>query len=368
MTCRRGEQAASKALQDRKERPHFNTLPGKAGSHDAEVCDEAGLGLCPRVSTLAGMLPLIDARSQLTAPEGRFRVDRSSLVGIAVHHSVSGDALTERATEADEVVHLLAIDRYHVDQGFGGIGYHLAVFASGRVYQLGSFEGARAHVAGRNHELLGVVAIGTFTGRPPGQLQRIGLQEAVTSLRQYAGRPLPVRGHDAWALAGQGTLCPGRLREIDWDEASLPAPSCMVRFNAIAPSLENLELPYGMRAGVLAAKNEFALPLEARAVRIEVALHRGGFAWVMRPMPAESMTDTAPASASSMPACYPMAACATIARPAPPSSVSAAWVTGPHSPRAAAKTLLSGAPERLQGPDNGVTSVPDSATSSEGGQ
>ena len=104
----------------------------------------------------------------MTNASGRFKIDHASLIGIAVHHSVSGDYLAAGGPESEELAHLQAIDRYHVGQNFGGIGYHLAAFTSGRLYLLGDLDGARAHVAGRNHELLGVVAIGTFTDRLPG--------------------------------------------------------------------------------------------------------------------------------------------------------------------------------------------------------
>src|SRR5687768_2191227 len=106
----------------------------------------------------------IDVRTRMTNPAGCFKTERAALAGIAVHHSVSGDYLTAQASEADELAQLDAVDRYHVSQDFGGIGYHVAAFASGRLYLLGDLDGARAHVAGRNHELLGIVAIGTFTG------------------------------------------------------------------------------------------------------------------------------------------------------------------------------------------------------------
>lgn len=234
--------------------------------------------LSRRPFILRAMTTPIDVRSRMTAPEGRFKISPADLTGIAMHHSVSGDNLGAAAGEGDERAHLTAIDRYHVQQQFGGIGYHLAVFPSGRIYQLGDLDGARAHVAGRNHELLGIVAIGTFTETRPALRQLAALQHAVRHCRAYAGRELPVRGHGEWSLPGQGTICPGLLRDIDWDGAEQPAAPAMIRFNGIARSLEGRELPHGISGGVLEAVSEFALPRQARLVRIEVALVSGAFA------------------------------------------------------------------------------------------
>jgi hypothetical protein len=52
----------------------------------------------------------------------------------------------------------------------------------------------------------------------------------------------------------------------------------MVRYNAFAASLEGRILDEGTRDGLLAAAAEFALPAEARAVRLEVALLHGAMA------------------------------------------------------------------------------------------
>jgi hypothetical protein len=225
------------------------------------------------------MTDLIDVRSSMTGAAGRFKTQREGLIGIAVHHSVSGDYLTASASQADEVAHLQAIDRYHVGRDFGGIGYHLAAFASGRLYLLGDLDGARAHVAGRNQELLGIVAIGTFTERLPGDREIAALREGIRHVREFAGRPLPAKGHGAWALPGEGTACPGKLADVGWDgELAATGAGAMHRFNAIATSLEGRTFADGATEGILAAAAEFALPPDAHLVRLEVALLRGGFA------------------------------------------------------------------------------------------
>lgn len=225
------------------------------------------------------MPSLIDLQDHVTAPEGRFIVSPANLIGIAVHHSVSGDYLGESATEAAERAQIQAIDRYHVAQDFGGIGYHMAAFASGRLYLLGDLSGARAHVAGRNHELLGVVAIGTFTERLPGDRQLAALDEAIARMREHAGKELPVKGHADWALPGQGTACPGTLRQVDWDRSvETMRQQDMIRFNGFVAALDGASLAAGARNAELWAAQEFTLPPEARRVRLEVTLTRGAFA------------------------------------------------------------------------------------------
>jgi hypothetical protein len=221
----------------------------------------------------------IDARNVVTAPEGRFRLARQRLIGIALHHSVSGDYLPQGASQAQERAHIRAIDRYHVEQGYGGFGYHLAAFASGRLYQLGDLDAARAHVAGCNHELLGIVAIGTFTTVLPGKPQMEALADGIRLLRASAGAHLPAKGHSAWALPGQGTACPGLLADTDWSAAAMPlcAAGAMVRHNGYAASMEGRLLADGARNGVFAAAHELGLPPEARSVRLEVALVSGSF-------------------------------------------------------------------------------------------
>ena len=156
---------------------------------------------------------MIDASANVTAPEGRGRL---SPIGIALHHSVT--TMDADATEAQELAHIEAIDRHHVSIGYGGFGYHSAVFPSGRAYICGQLTGMRAHVARRNHELIGIVAIGNFVGGLPLQPQMEGIVEAIKDTRSwFPDRSLPVKGHNDWALPGEGTACAGLLNGVDFD-------------------------------------------------------------------------------------------------------------------------------------------------------
>lgn len=141
----------------------------------------------------------------------------SGVIGIAVHHSVTTAPVP--ATNQNELAHIRAIDEYHVGLDYGGFGYHVAVFPSGNIYLCGDLDGARAHVADRNNELVGIVAIGTFTNSFPSTLHFDAILNAIRDVRAVYGRELEVRGHNLWAKPGKGTECAGKLNTVDWPVA-----------------------------------------------------------------------------------------------------------------------------------------------------
>ncbi len=153
----------------------------------------------------------IDIRDQITnGYTGRYRLNPDAVIGIAIHHSVSGGVFHDPIpdTQDQEIAHLKAIDAYHVQKGWGGFGYHLAAFPSGRLYYCGGIDFARAHVASRNSELIGLVLIGDFTTSPAPHAQLDAAGYGVAFIRRtYAGRPL--KGHREWALPEFPTACPG---------------------------------------------------------------------------------------------------------------------------------------------------------------
>lgn len=128
-----------------------------------------------------------------------------SVIGIALHHTVT--TISPAATPAQEEAHARAIDRYHVDQGWGGIGYHYLVFPSGRAYRVGW--GQRAHVAHRNHELVGIAWVGNLSERVPSDIEIAGAKEAILDAWKRVGT-VPLKGHREWAVEGWATSCPGR--------------------------------------------------------------------------------------------------------------------------------------------------------------
>lgn len=167
---------------------------------------------------------MIDARGIVTNPGGNWSLIDSSVIGISVHHSAA-TTWPASATIEQEQAAIRAIDRYHVDQNYGGIGYHAIAFASGRTYQVGSYDGARSGVAFRNHELIHVCAIGTFTDVLPAKPQLDGIAECIRAMCNFYGRSLEVRGHNLWAVPGQGTICAGTLNGFDWNGYMTPSQS-----------------------------------------------------------------------------------------------------------------------------------------------
>lgn len=152
---------------------------------------------------------VIDARSVVTNPGGWAPLGK--VIGIAIHHTVT--TISPLASEDEEIAHIKAIDSYHVRQGWYGIGYHYLVFPSGRLYHVG--DGARAHVANRNHELVGIAFVGDLSERLPSALEIAVAGAAVGLVWNRFGAGLEVRGHKQWVVdPAWATSCPGRGIEV----------------------------------------------------------------------------------------------------------------------------------------------------------
>lgn len=136
------------------------------------------------------------------------RYQQSSIVHVgkqwAIHHTATPTPAAS-ATVAAEVVILNSIDRFHreVRKFITGIGYHVAVFPSGRSYRVGRQGTQRAHVLGLNHLYDGLVFVGTFTRSS--SPSPAALDEAARVIRE-SGMDV-AGGHGE--LPGQGTECPG---------------------------------------------------------------------------------------------------------------------------------------------------------------
>lgn len=160
---------------------------------------------------------MIDVTSSIKQPT-RFN-PYSQMVGIAIHHSVTG--ASAQWTQEQDLAHLRGIDNYHQSIGYGLFGYHMATFPSGRVYLCGALNGQRAHVARRNHELIGIVNIGDFSSKLPSEVQLRACAEAIkftqATLVNNGGNPdVPIKGHTEWAVPDWPTACPGMLKGFDW--------------------------------------------------------------------------------------------------------------------------------------------------------
>lgn len=161
------------------------------------------------------MLELNDVQSRM-ADKGKGRYARAAngnpTIGLAWHHTAVLYAL-DGATPEQEWAHIQTIEQYHIAQGWRTFGYHGIVFPSGRAYLTGDLDGARAHVASRNHELVGFCLAGRFDGDAvPSALQLAGARLLRRMFVTWYGQPRDEKGHTEWALPEYPTNCPGPRR------------------------------------------------------------------------------------------------------------------------------------------------------------
>jgi len=128
-----------------------------------------------------------------------------NVIGIALHHSVTDVDIDP----GNDLASIEAIRQYHERLWGNGIGYHLIVGDDGTPYYVGDLATQRAHVWGRNHELVGVCLLGDYTNVQPPDAQLRGAARIVVALRAYYGWGLPCRGHKQWARPESPTACPG---------------------------------------------------------------------------------------------------------------------------------------------------------------
>lgn len=153
---------------------------------------------------------------------------------ISFHHSVTAN-LSPNATEAQEIGVLDAFHNYHKSLGFGGIGYHLCVFPSGRIYLTCRLTQWGANVGGQNNHEIGICLVGTWTSVLPGQQQRVGGALAVDYVDKFLKRKVKLLGHNQYPGHASNT-CPGRIREFLPSLRSLiPAPAPTGIWGSVTP-------------------------------------------------------------------------------------------------------------------------------------
>lgn len=137
----------------------------------------------------------------------------SALAGIAVHHDgvimAAGDRDYNGTTLNEDLARLQAIYDRGISEGWGGFPYHTVSSPNNRTFYTQDVANYGAHVARRNHQLLGHAIMGDFSSRAPRDDQLCGAALGIITLYHATGRLLDFRGHREWALAGQGTQCPG---------------------------------------------------------------------------------------------------------------------------------------------------------------
>ena len=154
---------------------------------------------------------IIDLTSRYPLPSFWWRGVRSGpgdVTTYALHYiDDEGTVPGPDATQAEEIAYLDAIHRYHLAVGYGGFGYHLAAFASGRVYLCTPLNRWGANGLGWTDEVIGVLLV--FVGHviPPLSTREAAAKAVEYSDDTYVGRsPLrPTKGHGELVA----TSCPG---------------------------------------------------------------------------------------------------------------------------------------------------------------
>lgn len=173
--------------------------------------------MSPRPVRLAvGRSEILDARGLYPRQPDGFTMrqrDLGALRGYAIHHDGAimepGDRDYSGSTLNEDLDRLATIYQVGYNRGWGGFPYHFVASPNGRVFYTCSVSVFGAHVARRNHELIGIALMGNFTQHPPGQAQLCAAGLALLAAFEFTGALRDVRGHREWALPGEGTVCPG---------------------------------------------------------------------------------------------------------------------------------------------------------------
>lgn len=128
---------------------------------------------------------------------------RSETRRIIIHHSASPD------------VPAAEIHRWHLANGWAGIGYHFVIRQNGDIEEGRPLETIGAHAGPEvNPDSIGVCLTGNFTEQPPSGEQIDSLLQLVPCLLESYQSELAVLRHCDVAA----TECPGQL--FPWDEVS----------------------------------------------------------------------------------------------------------------------------------------------------
>ena len=135
---------------------------------------------------------------------------------VVIHHSVTSEGKTQAQVEAT----LRNIDKQHRGNGWGGIGYNLAVDYDGRIYEARGLDILGAHASGVNTKSYGICYIGD--GRKGITDKGVaGIQKAIALVQNHSAKKLKVVGHrDVNSTACPGdkiyVLITGKKFEIQW--------------------------------------------------------------------------------------------------------------------------------------------------------
>jgi len=161
-----------------------------------------------------GPLELVDVRHPYPpfAP-GDVSRDFGLLKGVAIHHDgvifEAGDRDYSGDTLNEDLARLNAIYQRAIDQGWGRFPYHFVASPNGRTFYTNDISQYGAHVASRNHELLGIALMGNFVTSHPSDAHLCAAARALLAIWFLTHTLYGFRGHREWALPASPTSCPG---------------------------------------------------------------------------------------------------------------------------------------------------------------
>jgi hypothetical protein len=149
------------------------------------------------------MPAIIDIRSELPRTFRKLR-RMAGVTRIVIHHDAASPA---PGSAGRELQRLRSYNRLHAGKGWGGISYHFAIGATGRIYKCADIGLKTAHAPGSNTTGVALMLMGNFTGAPPPEAQLAAARWLVAELR--GGLPQLVEVIPHRRSSGSRTACPG---------------------------------------------------------------------------------------------------------------------------------------------------------------
>ena len=199
-------------------------------------------------------------------------------------------ALTKRRSTSRIILHHAAaskcsaqqIHRWHLANGWVGIGYHFLVRKDGSVYRGRPEDTVGAHARNNNYDSIGVCFEGNFMTETMGDAQRKAGQELVQYLKGKYGISKVQKHSDVNATGCPGTHFP--FKEVsDGVAADKPAESTAGGFTVVFPQLskgskgdkvrvlQELLLGRGCDLGTYGADGDFGATTHRRVVGFQIA-------------------------------------------------------------------------------------------------
>lgn len=195
---------------------------------------------------------------------------RRSTSRIILHHAAASKCSAQQ------------IHRWHLANGWVGIGYHFLVRKDGSVYRGRPEDTVGAHAGNNNYDSIGICFEGNFMTETMGDAQRKAGQKLVAYLKDKYGITKVQKHSDVNATGCPGTHFP--FKEVSEGGAEdKPAESAAGGFTAVFPQLskgskgdkvrvlQELLLGRGCYLGIYGADGDFGATTHRRVVSFQTA-------------------------------------------------------------------------------------------------